>query len=55
MVRGILHKYTLDGANLKQIGDLMKNSLGVVVVGGVGGWDKCLNNLSDLIDTTAVL
>lgn len=49
MIPGNLHKYTLDSANLKQIGGLMKNSPGVV------GEDKCLNNLSDLIDTTAML
>lgn len=65
MIPGIfLHKCTLDSANLKQIGGLIKNSPGaaaaaVVLVGraragGVGG-GKCVNNLSDLIDTTAML
>lgn len=49
MIPGILHKYTLDSANLKQIGSLIKNSPGIV------GEDKCLNNLSDLIDTTVML
>lgn len=49
MIPGILHKRTLDSANLKQIGGLIKNSPDMV------GEDKCLNNLSDLIDTTAML
>lgn len=30
MIPGILHKCTLDSANLKQIGGLIKNSPGVV-------------------------
>lgn len=49
MIPGILHKCTLDSANLKQIASLIKNSPGMV------GEDKCLNNLSDLIDMTAML
>lgn len=49
MILGILHKCTLDSAKLKQIGSLIKNSPSMV------GEDKCLNNLSDLIDATAML
>lgn len=37
MIPGILHKCTLDSANLKQIGGLIKNSQGMVVGGGCTG------------------
>lgn len=49
MIPGILHKRTLDSANLKQITSLIKNSPGMV------GEDKCLNHLSDLIDAAVLL
>lgn len=50
MIPGILHKCTLHAANLKQIGGLIKNS-----PRRAAGWGGGLNNLSDLIDTTAVV